>query len=97
MEINGERLDIRNVMTEISARGITRLLIEGGSTLAASAMATDLVDEIAWFRAPSVMGDDGLSAIAELGLDKLEKMATFSRKSLITLGEDSLEILARKH
>ena len=97
LEINGERLDIRNVMTEISARGITRLLIEGGGTLAASAMATDLVDEIAWFRAPSVMGDDGLSAIAELGLDKLEKMATFSRKSLITLGEDSLEILARKH
>jgi diaminohydroxyphosphoribosylaminopyrimidine deaminase/5-amino-6-(5-phosphoribosylamino)uracil reductase len=73
------------------------LLIEGGSTLAASAMAAGLVDEIVWFRAPSVMGDDGLSAIAELGLDKLGKMATFSRKSLITLGEDSLEILARKH
>jgi diaminohydroxyphosphoribosylaminopyrimidine deaminase/5-amino-6-(5-phosphoribosylamino)uracil reductase len=93
---NDECLDIRNVMREVSARGITRLLIEGGGSLAASLLANNLVDEIAWFRAPSIMGDDGLSSIAELGLDKLEKMMTFSRHSLTILGDDSLEILTRK-
>jgi diaminohydroxyphosphoribosylaminopyrimidine deaminase/5-amino-6-(5-phosphoribosylamino)uracil reductase len=95
-ETSDERPDIRDVMAEVSARGITRLLVEGGGSLAASLLANDLVDELAWFRAPSVMGDDGLSSIAKLGLDKLEKMAIFSRRSLTILGEDSLEILARK-
>ena len=83
-------------MTEVSARGITRLLVEGGGSLAASLLANDLVDELAWFRAPSIIGGDGLSSIAKLGLDKLENMATFSRQSLTILGDDSLEILARK-
>jgi diaminohydroxyphosphoribosylaminopyrimidine deaminase/5-amino-6-(5-phosphoribosylamino)uracil reductase len=95
-EKNGEQLNIRDVMTEVSARGITRLLVEGGGSLAASLLANDLVDELAWFRAPSIIGGDGLSSIANLGLDKLENMATFSRQSLTILGDDSLEILARK-
>ncbi len=95
-EKNDERLNIKDVMTEISSRGITRLLVEGGGSLAASLLANDLVDELAWFRAPSIMGDDGLSSIAKLGLDKLENMATFSRQSLTIFGDDSLEILTRK-
>ena len=96
LENKGERLDIKNVMSELCARGITRLLIEGGGTLAASLVANKFVDEIAWFRAPSIMGGDGFSAVAELGLDRLDKMAAFARKSFVTLGEDSLEVLVQK-
>jgi diaminohydroxyphosphoribosylaminopyrimidine deaminase/5-amino-6-(5-phosphoribosylamino)uracil reductase len=95
-EKNDPRLDIRNVMAEVSAHGITRLLVEGGGSLAASLLANDLVDELAWFRAPSIMGDDGLSSVAALGLDELEKMTSYSRQSLTILGNDSLEMLARK-
>jgi diaminohydroxyphosphoribosylaminopyrimidine deaminase/5-amino-6-(5-phosphoribosylamino)uracil reductase len=95
-EKNDTRLDIRNVMAEVSAHGITRLLVEGGGSLAASLLANDLVDELAWFRAPSIMGDDGLSSVAALGLDELEKMTSYSRQSLTILGNDSLEMLARK-
>jgi diaminohydroxyphosphoribosylaminopyrimidine deaminase / 5-amino-6-(5-phosphoribosylamino)uracil reductase len=95
IEKNGKHLDFQPIMAELSARGITRLLVEGGGSLAASLMLTDLVDEIAWFRAPTVMGDDGLSGVAELGLDKLDNITKFSRKSHLTLGEDSLEILTR--
>jgi diaminohydroxyphosphoribosylaminopyrimidine deaminase/5-amino-6-(5-phosphoribosylamino)uracil reductase len=95
-EKNDTRLDIRNVMAEVSAHGVTRLLVEGGGSLAASLLANDLVDELAWFRAPSIMGDDGLSSVAALGLDELEKMTSYSRQSLTILGNDSLEMLARK-
>ncbi len=88
-------LDIKNVISEISSRGITRLLIEGGGLVAASAMIADLVDEIAWFRAPTIMGNDGLPAIGELGVSKLEKITQFSRESFVDLVDDSLEILVR--
>ncbi len=91
-----ERLDIQKVVRELASRGITRLFVEGGGALAASLMSADLVDDIAWFRAPTVIGNDGISAIEGLGLDKLAEMPTFSRQSLTQLGEDCLEILSRK-
>jgi diaminohydroxyphosphoribosylaminopyrimidine deaminase / 5-amino-6-(5-phosphoribosylamino)uracil reductase len=93
-EKNG--LNITEVVQELGSKGITRLFVEGGGTLAASIMSADLVDEIAWFRAPSVIGNDGISAIEGLGLDKLAEMPSFSRKSITALGEDCLEILSRK-
>ena len=92
---NGKRMDFKAIMEELSARGITRLLVEGGGSLAASLMLSDLVDEIAWFRAPTIMGDDGVSAVANLGLDKLDEITKFDRKYQLTLGDDSLEVLVR--
>ena len=58
-------------------------------------MIADLVDEIAWFRAPTIIGNDGLPAIGELGVPKLEKITQFSRESFVDLVDDSLEILVR--
>ncbi len=95
LEKNGKHLDIKELMKEISSLGITRLLIEGGGVLNSSLMANDLVDEIAWFRSPCILGNDGVPAIENLGLDKLEKRKKFSRNSTIALDEDILEILIR--
>ena len=81
---------------ELTSRGVTRLFVEGGGTIAASLVNANFVDEIAWFRAPSIIGNDGIPAIDGLNLDKLSEKPIFTRKSLITLGEDSLEILSRK-
>jgi len=91
-----DRLDLNWVALELAKSGLTRVFIEGGGTLAAALLKADLIDEVAWFRAPSVIGNDGLSAIDGLKLDKLAEMPTFTRKSLTQLGEDSLEILTRK-
>lgn len=90
------KVDVKWVAKELASRGITRLFVEGGGTLAASLLKADLVDQITWFRAPSVIGNDGLSAIEGLNLDKLAEMPKFIRKSLIQLDEDCLEILSRK-
>ena len=89
-------LDFKDVFMELTSRGVTRLFVEGGGTIAASLVNANFVDEIAWFRAPSIIGNDGIPAIDGLNLDKLSEKPIFTRKSLITLGEDSLEILSRK-
>jgi len=94
-EENVKQIDIKEVVAKINSHGITRLLVEGGGAIAASLLSANLVDEIAWFRAPSVMGNDGIAAINGLGLEKLEKMSKFSRKSLTVLDDDCLEILIR--
>ena len=90
------QLDLVWVAGELAKSGLTRVFVEGGGTVAAAMLKANLIDEVAWFRAPSVIGNDGLSAIDGLKLDKLAEMPTFARKSLTQLGEDSLEILTRK-
>ena len=50
------RLDLAAILKVLAERGITRLMVEGGSTVAASFVKADLVDEAALFRAPKQIG-----------------------------------------
>ena len=85
-------LDLVAVLTALGARGITRLLVEGGGGLAAALMAQQLVDRLAWFHAPLVLGGDGVPAIAAFGLGPLADAPVFERLSSETMGADTLTI-----
>lgn len=89
-------LPLNEVLQALGQRGITRLLVEGGGTLAGALMAEDLVDRIHWFRAAGVIGGDGTSAIAGFGLDLLQNMPKFHLRSSIALAEDRLEVFHRQ-
>ena len=60
-------MDLAAGLRRLGEAGLTRLLVEGGGLLAAALLKADLVDRIHWFRAPAVMGGDGLPAVAALG------------------------------
>lgn len=49
---------LREVLQELGSRGITRLLVEGGAALVQSAFREGLVDEVAFFLAPVVVGTE---------------------------------------
>ncbi len=85
------RPDPGAVLNILADQGITRLLIEGGGVVAASFLRLKLVDEIVWFRAPSLIGGDGLPAIAGLGADKLDDVPAARRISVEPMGEDVVE------
>jgi len=61
---SADPLDIREVLGLLSAAGITRLMVEGGPTLAATFLAADLVDEAVLFHSPKIVGTDGIEALA---------------------------------
>src|SRR5580704_2477635 len=60
---HGERLDLAGALKLLGARGITRLLAEGGPTLAAALIAADLVDEAILFQSAKIVGEDGIDAL----------------------------------
>ena len=84
-------LDVGDAMSVLHARGIKRLLVEGGGTLAASFMARGLVDVIEWFRAPLILGGDGRNGIGPLGLETLDLARRYNRVHLTELGDDIYE------
>jgi len=82
-------------LAALAERGITRVLAECGGKLAASLLRDDLIDRIAWFRAPSVLGGDALDGLAGLGIKKAADAMRFRRGLVTSLGEDVLETYRR--
>jgi diaminohydroxyphosphoribosylaminopyrimidine deaminase/5-amino-6-(5-phosphoribosylamino)uracil reductase len=70
----GGGLDPAALLRALAAKGITRLMVEGGAALAASLLRAGLVDRLAWFAAPALIGGDGLSGLESLGVDTLAAM-----------------------
>ena len=60
---NAGRLELSAVLMLLAARGMTRLMVEGGPTLASALLAADLVDEAQLFQSPQAVGADGIDAL----------------------------------
>jgi diaminohydroxyphosphoribosylaminopyrimidine deaminase/5-amino-6-(5-phosphoribosylamino)uracil reductase len=91
----GETVDLVAAFQELGKRGLTRVLVEGGAILAAAVLRAGLVDHIAWFRAPRLIGGDGVPAITAFGIDKLAATPRFARVAVEALGDDVLETFQR--
>lgn len=88
-------LPMAAVLQALGERGLTRILVEGGSQVAAALLQANLVDRLAWFRAPGVIGGDGLPAAQGFGVDRLGGMPRFVPMGLVRLGDDVLETYRR--
>ncbi len=85
-------IDLAAALAALGRCGITRLLVEGGGRLAAALLRAGLVDRLAWFHAPLLIGADGAPAIADLGLDAPSDGPGFVRVSSEAVGGDTLTI-----
>ena len=84
------RLDPGSVLRLLAGRGITRLLIEGGPTVATAFLRARLVDRLAWFRAPLLLGGDGVPALGPLDIDRLDQARALAPGRIRTLAADQL-------
>ena len=89
-------VDLVAAMTALNAAGLTRILVEGGGQLAAALLRADLVDRIAWFHAPSIMGGDGWPAVQAFAIEALDQMPRFGRDCITPVGEDMLSEFTRQ-
>ena len=69
-EVDG-RLDLTRALKALAAKGLTRILSEGGSTLAAGLITAGLVDELALFSGGVLIGAEGHPGLGPLGLAAL--------------------------
>jgi diaminohydroxyphosphoribosylaminopyrimidine deaminase/5-amino-6-(5-phosphoribosylamino)uracil reductase len=89
------RISIAEALLALGEAGLTRLMVEGGGKLAASFLAEALVDELALFRGHSILGGDGIPAIAGLGLDRVADAPHFRLTDSRRLGVDTFEAYSR--
>jgi diaminohydroxyphosphoribosylaminopyrimidine deaminase / 5-amino-6-(5-phosphoribosylamino)uracil reductase len=89
-------VDLKAAMIALNSAGLTRILVEGGGQLAAALLRADLVDRIAWFHAPAVMGGDGWPAVQAFGTKTLDQMPRFRRDCITPVGDDMLSEFTRQ-
>ena len=88
-------LALAEALRQLGRLGLNQLLVEGGARIAGSLLRADLVDRIAWFHAPGIIGGDGWPATQAFGVASLESMPRFVRRRVVPLGEDVLTELVR--
>lgn len=89
----GDRLDLAAAMGALAARGITRVLVEAGPTLADAMMKAGLCDELVLLTGPNVAGA-GLKAIGPALADQLEN-ANIGEERMI--GPDRLQVFSMRN
>lgn len=88
-------IDIAEALKALAARGLTRVMVEGGARLAATLLQAGLVDRLEWFRSASLIGGDGVPAVEAFGVDTMDQLARFERTDARRLGPDLWERLTR--
>ncbi len=94
-EVNN-KLDIKTVIKTVSQLGYMRILVEGGAKLSASLLNENLIDEIFWFRASKIMGNNGINAISNLNINKVDHLKKFNLINTKTIDNDQLSIYKKK-
>ncbi len=84
------------MLAALGARGVTRVLVEGGAGLAASLLGAGLVDRLVWFHAPGIMGAEGWPAAGPLGLEALASMPRFRLLGSAAVGCDVMSEFAKE-
>jgi diaminohydroxyphosphoribosylaminopyrimidine deaminase/5-amino-6-(5-phosphoribosylamino)uracil reductase len=92
---SGGRLDLAAALKLIAARGITRVMVEGGPTVAAAFLTAGLVDEAVLLRSPGTIGPDGIDALEGLPLTALTQSPQLHSRGVENVGSDTVEIFER--
>lgn len=94
--VSGGLLDPADMLKHLGSAGLTRVFCEGGSALAASLLAADLVDELVGFSAGVAIGAEGLPAIGAMGLDHLAEAPRYTLVDVQPVGADIVHRWQRK-
>lgn len=85
-----KRESLADVAELLADQGLNSVLIEGGGRVAASFLSSGLVDRLEVFSAGKAIGDEGIGAVADLGLAKLADAPHFTLRKIRQLGPDLL-------
>jgi diaminohydroxyphosphoribosylaminopyrimidine deaminase/5-amino-6-(5-phosphoribosylamino)uracil reductase len=88
-------LDLQAVLHALAEKGVTRLLVEGGSRVASSFVAAGLVDEVWLLRGSGAIGAEGVAALDALPLSEITQSPKLKVHASESLQNDTLTIYER--
>ena len=87
---------IKEALEQLAQRGLTRLLVEGGPSVAHVFLAADLIDDAVIYQGPNPAGTDGLLPFVSEGLERLTEGGHFTLVESRSFGADRMTRWRRK-
>ncbi len=81
------RVNLKKLLAELGKRGISSLLVEGGSSLITSALKERLADRLVTIIAPKIVGA-GIDAVGDLAIRKMDDAIMLADREVYRLGDD---------
>lgn len=88
LPVDGERMDLHEVMAFLAAQEINEVLLESGAVLAGSMLAAGLIDELRVYLAPHLMGSGARGLFHLPGLLEMRDRIPLRITDLRQVGED---------
>jgi diaminohydroxyphosphoribosylaminopyrimidine deaminase/5-amino-6-(5-phosphoribosylamino)uracil reductase len=79
--------DLESILTDLGSRGLRRVYVEGGPTLASALVAAGFADEFTIYLAPVLLGGDKL-ALGDLGIPTIGQALRLRLTAIEQLGDD---------
>jgi diaminohydroxyphosphoribosylaminopyrimidine deaminase/5-amino-6-(5-phosphoribosylamino)uracil reductase len=79
--------DLAAILSDLDQRGLRRVYVEGGPTLASAIIAAGFADEFSIYLAPALLGGDRL-AIGDLGIPTIGQALRLRLTAIEQLGDD---------
>jgi len=92
------RVDLRKLLIAAGKRGLSSVLVEGGSGIITSFVREGLSDRIVIITAPKILGK-GIEAVGDLGIQTVDDSIQLALKKLMKKGDDiiaDLRLMSRK-
>ena len=89
------RLQLETVLQSLAKDGVTRVLVEGGPTMAGALLAADLADEVVIAHGTEPLGAEGRKPFGDQGLEILDDARRWQLAEKRRLGVDELTIHRR--
>lgn len=87
------RVDLETALRRLATKGMTSILVEGGSRLATSLLEAGLADRLTWIIGPRILGE-GKAAVGDLGIEELSQAIRLHIEKMRRIGGD-LIVFAR--
>ena len=89
------RVDLAAVLRALAQDGVTRVLVEGGPTISAALLASDLVDELVVAQGTEAVGPGGRKPFGDRGLEMFDDAGRWQLSERRRLNGDTLTIHRR--
>jgi diaminohydroxyphosphoribosylaminopyrimidine deaminase / 5-amino-6-(5-phosphoribosylamino)uracil reductase len=81
------RVDLLKLLSELGRRGVSSVLVEGGSALITSVLKEQLANRLVAIIAPKIVGT-GIDAVGDLGIRNMDDALVLTDRKVYRLGDD---------
>lgn len=88
LPVQNRKISWAALLKNLGKFDLTSVLIEGGSTIAATALQKRIVDKVLFFYAPKILGGDGLPMFGPLGIRRVRDAIMLEELEVRRSGDD---------